>query len=72
MTIHQQIKDLRTQLGLTQLDLANKADISRATIVRIEQGGDTSIDTLSKVANAMGGKITYSLELDEVIHPTKE
>jgi DNA-binding XRE family transcriptional regulator len=33
-----QIKDYRTQLGLTQKDLAEMAGVSRQSIISIEQG----------------------------------
>ena len=62
MTIHQQIKDLRIQLGLTQDQLAKKSNLSRYTIVRIEQGKDTSIDTLKMVVEAMGGKLVATIQ----------
>lgn len=37
-TVANQIKDYRTQFGLTQKDLAEMAGVSRQSIISIEQG----------------------------------
>lgn len=43
--------------GLTQRELARRVDVPQSTIARIERGNNTSVDTLSKIANALGKKL---------------
>ena len=47
----------REDAGLTQRELAKRVDVPQATIARIERGNNTSVDTLSKIANALGKKL---------------
>ena len=42
--------------GLTQRELAERADVPQSTIARIEHGQNTSFDTMSKIAFALGKK----------------
>lgn len=50
----------RKESGLSQHELANVSDVPQSTIARIESGANTSIDTLSKIANALGKKLTVN------------
>ncbi|MCT3351710.1 XRE family transcriptional regulator [Lacticaseibacillus paracasei] len=43
--------------GLTQRELAERADVPQSTIARIEHGQNTSFDTMSKIAFALGKKL---------------
>lgn len=56
------IKQERESYGWTQNELAKKAGIPQSTIARIERGANTSMDTLSKIANAFGKQIILSFE----------
>ena len=47
----------REDAGLTQRELAKRVDVPQSTIARIERGNNTSVDTLSKIANAIGKKL---------------
>ena len=48
------IKDRREQLGISQKELAEKADISQSFLCDIEQGrSKPSIDTAVKLADAL-------------------
>ncbi|MFH2018414.1 MAG: helix-turn-helix transcriptional regulator [bacterium] len=55
-TIAKNIKKYRKERGLSQDKLARLADISHATIIKIESGGIQSptIDTVQKIAKALG------------------
>ena len=55
-TIAKNIKKYRKESGLSQDKLARLADISHATIIKIESGGIQSptIDTVQKIAKALG------------------
>ena len=50
------IKKLRKEKGLSQDRLSRLADVSHATIIKIESGGIQSptIDTVQKIAKALG------------------
>ena len=48
---------VREDAGLTQRELAKRVDVPQSTIARIERGNNTSVDTLSKIANALGKKL---------------
>ena len=50
---------------MTQGDLSEKADVSRYTIVKMENKITTSyrIDTMEKIANALGAKIQEVFQL---------
>lgn len=50
----------RRDLGLSQRDLSTISDVPQSTIARIESGANTSIDTLTKIANALGKKLTVN------------
>ncbi|WP_262316620.1 helix-turn-helix domain-containing protein [Lacticaseibacillus parakribbianus] len=47
----------RERVGLTQRELAARANVPQSTIARIEHGYNASIDTTSKIAVALGKKL---------------
>ena len=55
-TIAKNIKKHRKEKGLSQDKLSRLADVSHATIIKIESGGIQSptIDTVQKIAKALG------------------
>ena len=56
--IGQRIQELRKEAGMTQTQLAEKCGIAQPNIARIEAGTyATSIDVLSRIAEALGKKI---------------
>nr|EES51462.1 MAG: transcriptional regulator, XRE family [Leptospirillum ferrodiazotrophum] len=44
----------RTSLGISQVDVAKQAGISRATLIKLEAGGDVSVKTLLAVLRVLG------------------
>lgn len=54
------VKERREKLGMTQQELANKAKVSRQTIISIESNKNfqTSTATLVKIANALNCKVS--------------
>jgi len=63
-TISENIKKMRAKLGLTQDDLAKKADIKYTTLTKVESGvvNKPSVQTMAKVAKALGVNIEDLLE----------
>ena len=54
-TISDNIKRIRAKLGLTQDDLAKKADIKYTTLTKVESGvvNKPSVKTMAKIAKAL-------------------
>ena len=50
---------MRAKLGLTQDDLAKKADIKYTTLMKVESGvvNKPSVQTMAKIAKALGVSI---------------
>ena len=58
MYIASRIQELRKEAGMTQKDLAEKCGMAQPNIARIEAGTyATSIDVLSRIAEALGKRI---------------
>lgn len=47
----------REEAGLTQIELAERANTTQATIARIERGDNVSFEKLSAIAHAMGKEL---------------
>lgn len=64
--IAQNVRELRLKAGLTQSELATRAQTTQAVISRIELGTDsrlTSIDLLRRIAAACGAQLNFSFDL---------
>jgi transcriptional regulator with XRE-family HTH domain len=57
--ISENIKKLRNKLGLTQDDLAKKADIKYTILMKVESGAinKPNVQTMAKIAKALGVNI---------------
>ncbi|MDA8281238.1 MAG: XRE family transcriptional regulator [Actinomycetota bacterium] len=62
LALGQLIYDLRTGAGLSQRELAERMETTQSVISRLEEGGGTRnrIDTLARVANALGRHLVVS------------
>lgn len=58
--IAQQVRAARTDLGWPQGLLAAGAGVSRPSVARLEAGEDVSTDTLSKISEVLGLKLTLA------------
>ncbi|MDP3997009.1 MAG: helix-turn-helix transcriptional regulator [bacterium] len=63
-TISENIKKKRAKLGLTQDDLAKKADIKYTTLMKVESGtvNKPSVQTMAKIAKALDVSIEDLIE----------
>jgi transcriptional regulator with XRE-family HTH domain len=52
--IARRVRDLRLQHALSQEDLAARAKIGRATVIRIERGAPVRPYTVRQIARALG------------------
>ena len=56
--IGQHIAQLRKEKGMTQQDLANRVEMQRSHIARIEAGRySVGLDTLTAIAQALGKRL---------------
>ena len=62
MTLTDTIKERRSQLKISQSDLAEMANVSLATVKNIERGkGNPSLQTVEKILAVLGMEMTYQL-----------
>ncbi|WP_280478207.1 helix-turn-helix domain-containing protein [Nocardia asiatica] len=66
MALAQAVYDRRTELGVTQADLAERAGLTQAKISRIE-GSDAvpTLPLLAKLAEALDATLTIALDADD-------
>lgn len=55
------VKKARKQAKLTQEELAALTGLRRLTIIRIENGQNTSIESLERIAKALNMKLTITI-----------
>ena len=63
------VRDARLKAGLTQAQLAKKAQSSQVVIARLESGTDgrvPSLELLERIANALKAKLLVRFEYKEV------
>lgn len=67
MSIEKSITDRRRQLGISQQDLAEMAELGIATIKDIERGkGNPSLNTLKKICNVLGLELHLDIKKVEL------
>lgn len=67
--IAQLVRDARLKAGLTQVQLAEKAQSSQVVIARLESGSDDrvpSLDLLERIASALKAKLLVRFEYKKV------
>lgn len=64
-----QLAALRRQLGMTQIELAQRMHTSQGQITRLESGADTRLSTVERYAAALGAKVSWRLEPPPVTKP---
>ena len=63
MTLAEVIKNRRSTLGITQLDLAEMAEIGISTVKDIERGkANPSIHTIEKILEVLGLEIEFRIK----------
>ena len=60
---------LRSKLDLTQGQLAKCAGVAQSEISRIEQRDDCLVSSLTRYAEALGGKLELHIEIDGRRYP---
>lgn len=66
MDLREVVKERRSVLGISQLDLAEMAGVSLATIKDIERGaGNPSIKTVTKILEVLGLEMQFRIRTIE-------
>jgi transcriptional regulator with XRE-family HTH domain len=67
------MKFYREQLGLSQLELSQKSDVSQASIARIEAGKQLNLkrDTIKKLTDALGISLSELMEFPSFVKEEK-
>lgn len=61
--IRAQVVKIRTDLDMTQKELASKAGLTQANVSKIEKGSShPTVDTLLKIADGLGKRLTIRFE----------
>lgn len=62
MNLREVVKERRGVLGISQLDLAEMADISLATVKDIERGvGNPSMKTVTRILEVLGLEMQFRI-----------
>lgn len=59
--VAQKVKFKRKESGLTQIELARAAGVSRRSLISIEKGGHVKLSTVNKVLAVFGLSATYDV-----------
>ncbi len=51
------LSDLRKELGLTQVEMANAAEMTQSELSKIERRDDHLVSTLRRAVHALGGEL---------------
>lgn len=68
-SIHQQLHSRRLAAGLSQQELAKRANLRQATISAIEAGNDVKLSSMERLAAALG--LSLMLGDDQVLRRAK-
>lgn len=58
-----QLAELRSELGINQVDLAERLGITQGGVSRLERSADPKLSTLCKVTSALGGKLRIEISV---------
>ena len=63
------LSQIRREIGMTQVEVANKLDIAQPTYAAFERSHNLRIGTLSKIVSALGGVLKFQVEIDGRDYP---
>ena len=69
-----QLAELRSELGINQVDLARKLGITQGGVSRLERSADPKLSTLCKLTSALGGTLHIEISAGghtvSLVHPS--
>lgn len=57
------LSQIRREIGVTQVEVADRLNISQPTYAAFEHSGNLRIGTLQKIVNALGGILKLEVEI---------
>lgn len=60
-----QLAELRSELGVNQVDLAQKLGITQGGVSRLERSADPKLSTLCKLTTALGGILSIEISVGD-------
>ena len=63
------LSQIRREIGMTQVEVANKLDIAQPTYAAFERSDNLRIGTLAKIVSALGGVLKFQVEIDGRDYP---
>lgn len=60
-----QLAELRSELGINQVDLAERLGITQGGISRLERSADPKLSTLCKLTSALGGTLRIEISVGD-------
>lgn len=63
------LAEIRREVGLTQAEAAERLNITQPAFSAYESGSDLRIGTLQKIVSALGGVLTFNVEVDGEVYP---
>ena len=69
-----QLAELRSELGINQVDLARKLGITQGGVSRLERSVDPKLSTMCKLTSALGGTLHIEISVGgrtvSLVHPS--
>lgn len=63
------LAQIRREVGVTQVEVADRLHISQPTYAAFERSDNLQIGTLQKIVNALGGILKFQVEIDGKDYP---
>ncbi len=60
-----QLAELRSELGINQVDLAERLGITQGGVSRLERSADPKLSTLCKLTSALGGTLSIEISVGD-------
>ena len=60
-----QLAELRSELGINQVDLAGRLGITQGGVSRLERSADPKLSTLCKLTSALGGTLKIEISVGD-------
>ena len=58
------LSQIRREIGLTQVEVADKLAIAQPTYAAFERSNNLRVETLYKIVRALGGVLKFHVEID--------
>ena len=63
------LSQIRTEMGLTQCDMAERLSVSQPAYAAYEKADNMRIGTLQKIVTALGGALSFHIEINGRDYP---